>query len=300
MIGPATRLLPDGRLHLQHGPIDLLITAEGERETAFRAAIARFRPLLEDLVGERAVLCRPVSSSVQKYPGGVPQARGAAPPSDAPTGETARRMHAAAARHTGFVTPMAAVAGAVADTILTAMSQAARLGRAHVNNGGDIAIHLAPGTETRAAIAGLNGQRHGTVTIRAEDPIRGIATSGLGGRSLSMGIADSVTVLARSATEADVAATLVANAVDLPGHRAIRRAPARDLQPDSDLGARLVVTGCGGLGPTDIATALENGAARAHDMAERGLIQGAALVLRGQVRVAGRLAATQEETPCLT
>lgn len=147
---------------------------------------------------------------------------------------------------------------------------------------------------------GLDGAHHGTVTIRAEDPVRGIATSGRGGRSLSMGIADSVTVLAGSAAEADVAATLIANAVDLPGHPAIRRAPARDLQPDSDLGRRLVVTGCGPLTATEIAKALENGAARAQEMTDNGLIQGAALVLQGQGRIAGVMAESRKDIACLT
>ena len=72
---------------------------------------------------------------------------------------------------------------------------------------------------------------------RPRIPARGIATSGRHGRSFSLGIADAVTVLARTASQADAAATVIANAVDLPGHPAIVRCPAQDLQPDSDLGA---------------------------------------------------------------
>ncbi|WP_204349766.1 hypothetical protein, partial [Klebsiella pneumoniae] len=81
------------------------------------------------------------------------------------------------------------------------------------------------------------------------DGIGGIATSGAQGRSFSLGIADSVTVLARDAASADAAATLIANAVDLD-HPAIRRRPARNLDPDSDLGDRLVTVGVGDLTPT--------------------------------------------------
>ena len=44
-----------------------------------------------------------------------------------------------------FITPMAAVAGAVAEEILAAMASAAELSRAYVNDGGDIALHLAAG-----------------------------------------------------------------------------------------------------------------------------------------------------------
>ena len=130
-------------------------------------------------------------------------------------------MHAAvapfAAEH--FITPMAAVAGAVAEEILGAMMDEARLDRAYVNNGGDIALHLADGEHFTVGLMdrpdqpGLMRNDHD----RADDPTRGIATSGRHGRSFSLGIADAVTVLARTASQADAAATIIANAVDLPG-----------------------------------------------------------------------------------
>ena len=68
------------------------------------------------------------------------------PTSPRPQGVVARRMAAAVAPFHAerFVTPMAAVAGAVAEEILAAMTEAAPLARAYVNNGGDIALHLAP------------------------------------------------------------------------------------------------------------------------------------------------------------
>ncbi len=92
----------------------------------------------------------------------------------------------------------------------------------------------------------------GRAAIRAGDGIRGIATSGWRGRSHSLGIADAVTVLAATASAADAAATIIANAVDLPGHPAIARRPARALSPDSDLGTRLVTVGVGALPAAEI------------------------------------------------
>lgn len=267
-MGPVAALLADGRLHLQHGPIDLVIGAEGRdddaRRTAYRAARDRFATILDELVPELPLLRAPLSA--------------------APQGLIARRMHRACAgvAQGDFITPMAAVAGSVADTVLSAMLAATPLSRAHVNNGGDIALHLGPDAEYRAAIAGLDGQLAGQITLRATDGIGGIATSGQGGRSLSLGIASSVTVLARDAATADAAATLIANAVDLPGHPAITRQPARDIFPDSDLGARLVVTHVAPLPPADIAHALALGAARARALVDAGAIAAAALVLQGQ------------------
>jgi uncharacterized protein len=114
-----------------------------------------------------------------------------------------------------------------------------------------------------------------------------VATSGAKGRSHSLGIADSVTVLAHDAPAADVAATLLANAVDLPGHPAVTRAPACTLAPDSDLGARPVTTHVAPLAPADIAAALDAGEAAARSMLARGLIGGALLVLQGTARMVG-------------
>ena len=123
------------------------------------------------------------------------------------------------------------------------------------------------------------------MSIDADDPSRGIATSGRHGRSFSLGIADAVTVLARTASQADAAATIIANAVDLPGHPAIVRCPAQDLQPDSDLGARLVTRGVGELSGAEIAAALESGAACARRLLVMGLIDGATLRLHGETFV---------------
>ncbi|MDB2407218.1 UPF0280 family protein [Jannaschia sp.] len=260
--------LPGGRLHLQHGPIDAVLAADGpQREDALASARTRFETILEELVSELRTLRRPVFGAVQ--------------------GAVARRMVAAAQPHSKiFVTPMAAVAGAVADAVLAEMT-VFDLTRAYVNNGGDIALHLSPGTRYGAAMAGQDGSRIGDIALRAEDGIGGIATSGRHGRSLSLGIADSVTVLARDAAAADVAATLIANAVDLPGHPAISRAPAASLDPDSDLGDRLVVTGLGHLTHHETLQALASGTARADAMRRAGLIAAASLTLGAESTASG-------------
>ncbi|WP_407474738.1 UPF0280 family protein [Sulfitobacter sp. PM12] len=261
-------LLPGGRLHLSHGPIDLVIGADGARDLAFRAGFDRFGTILSELTTELPLLRRPVNTK--------------------PKGKIARAMYRAALPHAdGLTTPMICVAGAVAAEVLSAMVDAADLTRAYVNNGGDIALHLTEGARFDVGIAGLDGRSLGTVTIRSNDPIRGIATSGQGGRSHSLGIADSVTVLARSAAMADAAATRLGNAVDLPAHPAIRRSPANQLHDDSDLGAAPVVTHVGPLSPADVNQALTTGATAAQGLRDRGLIFGAALFLRDQHTVIG-------------
>ncbi|MCX7888408.1 MAG: UPF0280 family protein [Rhodobacteraceae bacterium] len=268
MTGPVAARLPGDRLHLQHGPIDLVIDATGDRAAAFAAAWARFRTVLPELVAELPALRAPAGRR-------------------ALDGPVARRMLRAVLPHAarGFITPMAAVAGAVADEILLAMRAAAPLARAYVNNGGDIALHLAPGQAFRAAIATLAGGDAGRIALDAAAGIGGIATSGTGGRSFTLGIADQVTVLAADAAAADAAATVIANAVDLPGHPAVTRVPASSLQPDSDLGDRPVTAGVGPLAAHEVARALDAGAEVAGDLARRGLIRAACLMLRGEVRL---------------
>jgi len=273
---PQIRMLPDGRrLHLQDGPIDLIVEARG-RDTCVRAAYdvaaRRFTGLLDELCDELPLLRRAADPAQCLLQGSV-----------------ARRMDRAVAPFAAdhFITPMAAVAGSVAEEILGAMIEAAPLARAYVNNGGDIALHLADGERFTVGLVdrpdrpGLMGR----TIIGAADPSRGVATSGRYGRSFSLGIADAVTVLAATAAQADAAATIIANAVDLPGHPAIVRCPAHDLQPDSDLGARLVTRDVGELSAGEVEQALEAGAACARKLLAAGLIDGAALRLHGQSRI---------------
>jgi uncharacterized protein len=261
--------LPDGRLHLQHGPIDLIIEAFGataEVERAYGQAIDRFGDILPTLVRELPTLRRPVGDTRPLLQGPV-----------------ARRMVEAVWPHRAvYITPMAAVAGAVADEMLQAMVAGRTLDKAYVNDGGDIALHLTPGHELRAGI--FANALDGVARLTCDSSVRGIATSGRGGRSFSLGIADSATVLAATAAAADAAATLIANAVNLD-HPAIERRPARDLDPDSDLGELPVTVAVGLLSQADIAEALDRGAAEARRLWLCGLIQGAALSLRGQWRI---------------
>jgi ApbE superfamily uncharacterized protein (UPF0280 family) len=273
---PQAHWLEDGRrLHLNHGPIDLVVEAFGapaERAAAYRQAVSRFQTILGELVAELPELRRPAASRPRNF-----------------LGPTARRMEAAVVPLAAdFITPMAAVAGSVADEILHAMLAGRALDRAYVNNGGDSALHLGPGQSMTIAIAGTGHGLDDRIVIRDGEGIGGVATSGWRGRSFSLGIADAVTVLARTGAQADAAATLIANAVDLPGHAAVRRVPASALAPDSDLGERLVTQGVGPLDGRDIAAALERGLAVAEDFRQRGLIAASALFLAGQTRLAGQ------------
>jgi len=296
MSGALRRRLDEGRWHFQHGPIDCIVGADGDADaiaSAVERAGARFETILDELVGELALLRTDLASSA----GAAVQ----------PRGRIARRMvdacrpHAASGR---FITAMAAVAGSVAQELVPFFNDP-RIVRAYVNNGGDIALHLGPGAEfeigwiadTDAALraravaaargASMHGARDpaldGTFRITADSAVRGVATSGWRGRSFSLGIADSVTVLATSAAAADAAATVIANAVDADDP-AIRREPANRVRDDSDLGERLVTRAVGALPQAVVDAALAAGAAVAETEIRAGRAIAAALCLQGRVR----------------
>ncbi len=284
--GPVAAMLPDGRrLHLQHGPSDLIVEAYGqpnEIALAYRQAMGAFQTVIADLMTDIHVLrCVP-------KPGSPPQ------------GIIARNMWNAAITFSDerFITPMAAVAGAIADHIIENMVKDRNLERAYVNNGGDIALYLSDGQSfTTAVCSNPETDTHaGNSTIHSSDHVRGIATSGWRGRSHSLGIADSVSVLASNATVSDIAATLIANAVNLPGSDNIQKARASDLSPDSDLGGRMVTLDVAPLSDQDISGALDRGVKEAQALCASERIETAFLCLQGEHRVVSRDLATEQFT----
>ena len=269
-------MLGDGRWHFQHGPIDCIVSAQGDAaavHAGIERAWQRFGTVLDELVGELPVLRVDLSSSAGR--------------AVTVSGAVAKRMVEAcrppAARH-GFLTAMAAVAGSVADELLTALVGPG-IRRAYVNNGGDIALHLRPGASFDVGLVadpahGLAGlPLDGRLRIEAGSGIGGVATSGWRGRSFSLGIADAVTVLARDAAVADAAATVIANAVDIDAPGIVRR-PATSIRDDSDLGDRLVVTGVPPLSSAQLEQALAAGAAVARSEVAGGRIIAVVLTLQ--------------------
>jgi len=276
------RMLPGGRrLHLHDGPIDLIIEANGAPRaisSAYEAAARRFVSILDELCGELPLLRTRVKKNGTR-----------------PGGAAAQRMFAAVEPYCQdcFITPMAAVAGSVAEAILESMTVAATLERAYVNNGGDIALYLADSQCYKIGMVERPDRPSllGSLEISAANPVRGIATSGWRGRSFSLGIADAVTVLAASASAADAAATVIANAVNLPDHPGVTRVPAWEISPDSDLGDLLVTRGVEPLACSEIFAALDSGVRVAEALRAQGLIHSSALCLQGHTRVVSPLLA---------
>ena len=273
--------LPNERLHFQHGPMDIVIGATGQSEAVARAHAAawvRFEPLLEELLAERQMLWQPIGC-------------GTCNPC---FGKTARLMWDACAPFAAnFITPMAAVAGAVAQT-LAKRYESPGIEKAWINNGGDVAIVLSEGasvgvgvvSDLLAATKQIAVQGNPSVkwdaslSIRYGENSRGVATSGWGGRSFSLGIADSVTVLARTAAMADAAATVIANAVNVHDERIVR-IPANQLKDNSDLGEMLVTVDVPALPQQLVGAAIEAGRLCAEQLLAQGLIDSAFICVQG-------------------
>ncbi len=297
----ATRqLLSAGRWHLQHGPMDVIVQAEGDAlavAAAHARAWVRFSGLLQELVRE------------------LPTLRSSVVAGDCPLqGPVARRMwNACQPFRKDFITPMAAVAGSVAQELLACYAVDG-VQRAWVNNGGDIALHLAQGESASvgvyADIAGLDVAQlqsglllDGAFRLASTVPVRGVATSGWRGRSHSLGIADSVTILAATAAQADAAATVVANAVNVQDARIVR-APACEVKDDSDLGTIPVTVDVPALPEALVRQALAAGLEKAQELQAAGHLWCALLSCQGQwmATPSSRLAlegAAEEESAAL-
>jgi hypothetical protein len=272
--------MADNRLHLQHGPIDIIAhvdAPEEVRKRLYSTASHRFSTVLEELVAEMDLLKQPWSADLPDSKGGI-----------------AQKMCFAVRGSDIFVTPMAAVAGAVADEMLETMlfeaqkpdSCVEHIHRMYVNNGGDIAFWLNTGESFSIGVVDNPGipELNARVSLAYESPVRGIATSGWRGRSLSLGIADAVTVLAGSAATADAAATLIANDVnvDYPG---ILKRPAYEVKDESDLGMLSVTVDVPPLPVDQISEALKRGAQTAGNFIRTGKIEAAYLSLQKQTLV---------------
>jgi len=272
--------MADNRLHLQHGPIDIIAhvdAPEEVRKRLYTSASNRFSTVLVELVAEMDLLKQPWSADLPYPKGGI-----------------AQKMCFAVRGSDIFVTPMAAVAGAVSDEILEAMLYEAKnpdpcleeIQRMYVNNGGDIAFWLNAGESFSIGVVDNPGipELNARVSLAYESPVRGIATSGWRGRSQSLGIADAVTVLAGSAAIADAASTLIANDVnvDYPG---ILKRPASEVKDESDLGMLPVTVDVPPLPVDQISEALKRGAQTAGNFIRTGKIEAAYLSLQKQTLV---------------
>ncbi len=181
------------------------------------------------------------------------------------------------------LTPLAAVAGAVADVVADFLIGQGGT-KIIVDNGGDIALRLKEGNVARVGIrTDIRAKNLAyLLLISSEMSIGGVATSGLGGRSFTKGIASAATVISHDASSADAAATVIGNATNVESPN-IFRCTAETIYPDTDIPKEWVTVSVGKLSLRKIERALENGLSQAYALYHRDLIQGAFIAVQGRV-----------------
>ena len=186
------------------------------------------------------------------------------------------------------LTPMAAVAGSIADEVADRLF-AMETGKVIVDNGGDIAIRLSGLERAKVGLrTDLNSKEISHIMeLDARSLSWGVATSGLGGRSFTKGIASAATVVAKTSSKADAAATSIANAC-FCRDKNIVQVPAGLINPDTDIPDIPVTVSVGELSPETIRTALENALGKAEEYVEKGFIHGALIAAGGSVVITNR------------
>jgi len=181
------------------------------------------------------------------------------------------------------LTPLAAVAGAASDVVADFMINQ-RGTKIIVDNGGDIAIRFREGEVARVGVKTDIEAREPTYLISIDSTmgVGGVATSGLGGRSFTKGIASAATVLSESASLSDAAATVIGNFTNVEDPH-ILRCQAERLYPDTDIPGEWVTTKVGRLSEEKIEEGLKNGLSKANSICQKGLIKGALIALQGKV-----------------
>ena len=250
----------DNKLFLRHGPINIVLEAIGiDKDLAYQNVKEYFETILEQLVLDMDLLKKEVVFN-RKFNNKISQSMQDATEKFTPT----------------FITPMAAVAGSIADNILRVLINDTNLEKAYVNNGGDVSFYLNENQTMKSSLAAIPNM---IAEIKYKDKSRGIATSGWRGKSFSRGIADSVTVLADNAAMADAAATMIGNAVDIYNHPKIKKQPANEMYEDSDLKNLLITVEVGLLTKVEIKEALKNGYQTALQYINKDLINTALIQL---------------------
>jgi uncharacterized protein len=181
------------------------------------------------------------------------------------------------------LTPLAAVAGAASDVVADFIFSKGGT-RIIVDNGGDIAIRLREGEVARVGVkTEIDAEQPAyLISVDSTMGIGGVATSGLGGRSFTKGIASAATVLSKAASSADAAATVIGNYTNIEDPN-ILRSLAEEIYPDSDIAGEWVTTRVGQLSQEKVGEALNRGLSKAYSICQKGLIHGALIALRGRV-----------------
>ena len=260
----------------ESGPMRLVIQCWRQNGVALQAAMAAGKvafSFLEQVAMHRELLKQPAGNIDENPKNAI----------------ACKMVHSAKAIGDADLTPMAAVAGTLADAVADWLFERG-MTRVIVDNGGDVAIRLAKGESARVGLrTDVRSQAIGYILcLDDRNQAWGINTSGLGGRSFTRGIATAVTAVANCSSMADAAATAIANACFVKDANIIQ-VPAERIAPDTDLRGIPVTVAVGSLSTAKINTALQNALCKAENLTQKGMIHGALVVAKGKIVVTADL-----------
>lgn len=241
------QVLEDGRVYIEYGPVSMVIKASKSSQmltSLCSESILIIKKTLTDLGQDLEKL--------SKYPAQIS--------SNMLRDPSLRMLEAVNRIGEKTLTPMATVAGMVADIVADWLySQGAD--KVIVNNGGDIALRLgnrqSVSMKILSNIHANENEKEVIVRISEDNHIGGVCTSGLGGRSFTRGIANSVTVFSENCRIADACATHIANASYISSKR-VHTTRAGKIQPSSDIADLSIVTKVDCLTKEEISKGIEN------------------------------------------
>ena len=262
--------LPNGTVLVDYGPMHMFISVfeNGNPVIALAEEGARFAmKVLEDLAGFLPVLKK--KSEALEVKEAFP--------------DVVRRMIEATKKmEEPDLTPLAAVAGTASDVVADFIFGKGGT-KIIVNNGGDIAIRLREAELARVGVkTEIDAEQPAYLISIESEMIGGVATSGLGGRSFTKGIASAATILSETSSLSDAAATVIGNFTNVEDAN-IARSLAEEIYPDTDLVGEWVTTRVGELSQQKVEEALSRGLSKAYSICQKGLIHGALIALQGQV-----------------
>jgi ApbE superfamily uncharacterized protein (UPF0280 family) len=260
--------LDGGRILAECGPMRLVIEAWvgriPQREVCIRAAKEAFI-LLERIAQQRRLLSR----CYKEVPNGLDDFL------------ALKMIHSVLAVDEAL-TPMAAVAGTIADGVAAFLFRRG-MTKVIVNNGGDVAIRTSAKESVNVGIRPdlTHDAITDLITLGDERTSWGVATSGLEGRSLTQGVASAATIIAGSASVADAAATSIANASYVDDQTVIQR-PAEELDEQTDIPGISVTLQAGPFTEEKKDLALSSAIKKAEKLIKKGLIFGAYIAVDGK------------------
>ena len=261
-------IIKDGKLFIENGPTNIIAEAFSIEKKAIYNLICEYSSkFLKDISQEIETLKKPTSEK-NKF-----------------KSEIANTMFNSTKLFLpNFITPMASVAGSISELLLLKVLEKFNVDKIYINNGGDISLYISKNEKFNFSIGGETSFIVEYANIKG---LGGIATSGWKGRSFSMGIADSVTVIANKASVADSAATLICNKIDLKNSNKVKKINANNLYEDTDLKNKLITVSVENLTEYEIKEAIIKGKIISEHFISKKIIKSVIINLQNNILILG-------------